>query len=154
MATPVQRERYERWFPLLFALLALAAVAPIFQNPSYYASQYDWRYFQSAIEVGRRSLAWYHQMPLWNPYACGGEVLLANPQSEVATPTFLLSLAFGTALGVKLALWLYLFCAYDGTYRLARKEGLDRAGALFAAVTRVTRAHERKSTGNLFFRRA
>src|SRR3954471_9165287 len=121
MAAPMQRERYERWFPLLFALLALAAGAPIFQNPRYCGSQYDWRYFQSWIEVGRRSILWWHQAPLWNPYGCGGEVLLANPQSEVASPTFVFPLLFGTALGVKLVLWFYLFCAFDGMYRLARE---------------------------------
>ncbi len=135
MSGPVERARSnERWFPLLFALLALAAVAPIFRNPGYYASQYDWRYFQSWIEVGRRSILWWHQAPLWNPYGCGGEVLLANPQSEVASPTFLLPLLFGTALGVKLVLWFYLFCAFDGMYRLGRDLELTVAGALLASV--------------------
>jgi hypothetical protein len=127
-------QRIERWLPLLFVALAFATVAPIFRHPEMLGGMYDWRYFQSAIEVGRRSVVWFHQMPLWNPYSCGGEVLLGNPQSEVATPTFLLSVIFGTALGVKLALVTYMFCAFDGMYRLARHEKLDRAGALFAAV--------------------
>ncbi|HUQ08158.1 MAG TPA: hypothetical protein VM261_36940, partial [Kofleriaceae bacterium] len=133
MSGPV-RERWERWLPLLFVLFALAAVWPIFLHPDYFASAYDWRYFQSWIEVGRRAIVWFHQAPLWNPYGCGGEVLLANPQSEVASPTFLLPLVFGTALGIKLTILFYLFCAFDGMYRLARHLALGIAGALFASV--------------------
>ena len=92
----------------------------MFQYPELFSQAYDWRYFASWIEVGRRSLVWYHQVPLWNPYGCGGEVLLANPQSMVASPLAFLPLVFGTALGLKLALWAYFFCAFDGMYRLGR----------------------------------
>lgn len=105
-----------------------------FTHPTLWAAQYDWRYFQSWIEVGRRSVVWFHQAPLWNPYGCGGEVLLANPQSEVAAPTFLLPILFGTAVGVKLVLVFYLFCAFDGMYRLARELQLSIAAAWFASV--------------------
>jgi hypothetical protein len=115
-------------------LCAFAAVAPAFAHPDLFAWPYDWRYFQAWIEVGRRSLLWYHQLPLWNPYGCGGEVLLANPQSEVAAPTMLLPLIFGTALGVKLVLVFYLFCAFDGMYRLARDHQLSIAASWLAAV--------------------
>src|SRR6478609_2974304 len=91
-----------RVLPLLFLVLAFAAVASIFRYPEFFSVNYDWRYFSSWIEVGRRSYLWFHQMPLWNPYGCGGEVLLANPQSMVASPLIFLSLIFGTALGLKL----------------------------------------------------
>ncbi|HZS36000.1 MAG TPA: hypothetical protein VFF06_04200 [Polyangia bacterium] len=126
--------KHERWLPLVFLALALLALAPIFQHPSYYASAYDWRYFQSWIEVGRRSVLWFHQVPLWNPYGCGGEVLLANPQSEVASPTFVWALLFGTALGVKLMLLTYYFCAFDGMYRLARDHEASVSASLLASV--------------------
>src|SRR5437764_10972867 len=105
---------WERWLPLIFAVMALATLGPLFRHPSLFAEKSDWRYFQTMTEAARRSVIWWHQFPLWNPYACGGEVLLANPQSEVAAPTFLLSLIFGTALGMKLAVAVYLFCAFDG----------------------------------------
>lgn len=128
------RARWERWLPLLWLALATLALWPIFRHPDRFAVQYDWRYFQSWIEVGRRSIAWFHQVPLWNPYGCGGEVLLANPQSEVASPTFLLPLLFGTALGIKLTLLVYYFCAFDGMYRLARRHEVQPLAAGFAAV--------------------
>src|SRR5207245_349948 len=81
-----------------------------------FSSRYDWRYFESMGEISRRCVLWYHEAPLWNPYSCGGEVGLANPQSLDVAPTFLLLLLFGTALGYKLALTCYYFCALDGTY--------------------------------------
>jgi hypothetical protein len=126
--------RSERWFPLLFLALAVAAVAAVWRYPTLFAQPYDWRYFESWIEVGRRSVVWFHQVPLWNPYGCGGEVLLANPQSMVASPLFVLPLLFGTAVGIKLALVVYFFCAFHGMYRLARDFGLEIAGALLASV--------------------
>src|SRR4051812_39958569 len=111
---------FERRLRLGFLFLAFAAVAPVFRNPTSLPQNYDWRDFASSIESARRSLLWFHQVPLWNPYTCGGAVLLANPQSLAASPLTLLSVAFGTALGIKIALVLYFWCAFDGMYRLAR----------------------------------
>jgi hypothetical protein len=124
----------ERWLPFLFLGLAFAAVLPVFRYPSMFSQNYDWRYFSSWIEVGRRSIAWYHQVPLWNPYGCGGEVLLANPQSLVASPLVFLPLIFGTALGMKLSLVVYFFCAMDGMYRLARSHQISLPGSILAAI--------------------
>jgi hypothetical protein len=129
-----RRESWERWLPLLFLALAFVSLAPLFRHPFLFADKSDWRYFQTVTEVARRSVIWWHQLPLWNPYGCGGEVLLANPQSEVAAPTFLLSLAFGAALGIKLALVVYFFCAFDGMYRLSRNLGIAPVGALLSSV--------------------
>lgn len=128
------RLKWERWLPVAFGVLAFVALAPLFRHPFLFAEKSDWRYFQTITEVARRSVVWWHQIPLWNPYGCGGEVLLANPQSEVAAPTFLLSIFFGTALGMKLALVVYFFCAFDGMYRLCRQLDIAPIGALLASV--------------------
>jgi hypothetical protein len=114
--------------------IAVAAVAATLREPHTWSTQYDWRYFESVLEVSRRSVVWYHQFPLWNAYMCGGEVLLANPQSEVAAPTFLLHVIFGVALGIRLALIVYFFCALDGMYRLCRDYKLGEAAAIAGAV--------------------
>ncbi len=126
--------KWERWLPVAFGVLAFVALAPLFRHPFLFADKSDWRYFQTITEVARRSVVWWHQIPLWNPYACGGEVLLANPQSEVAAPTFLLSILFGTALGMKLALVVYFFCAFDGMYRLCRHLEIAPIGAILSSV--------------------
>lgn len=124
----------EPLLPLLWLALAFAVVAPTFAHASEFASSYDWRLFQTWLEAGRRSVLWYHQFPLWNPWTCGGQVYLANPQSLVVTPTFPLVLVFGTALGIKLTLVAYFFCAFDGQYRLARSYDISVPSSMLAAI--------------------
>jgi hypothetical protein len=116
-------------------LIAIAATAVIFRNPHWLAGGYDWRYFQSAMEAARRSVAWFHEWPLYNPYMCGGEPQLANPQSIAGSPAFLLVALFGTALGERLMMVLFIGLGLDGTYRLARQLGVEREGALAAAAS-------------------
>jgi hypothetical protein len=123
----------ERLLPLLWLVLSFAVIAPTLGHPDHFASSYDWRLFETWLEAGRRSVVWYHQFPLWNAWTCGGQVYLANPQSLVATPTFLLVLAFGTALGIKLTLAAYFFCAFDGMYRLARSFEISAPSSILAA---------------------
>jgi hypothetical protein len=123
-----------RLLPLAWLALAFLVVAPTFRHAEAFASSYDWRLFQTWLEVGRRTVLWYHQFPLWNPWTCGGQVYLANPQSLVATPTFPLILAFGTALGIKLMLVAYYFCAFDGAYRLAREYDISVPSSILAAI--------------------
>src|SRR5580658_7699917 len=74
----------------LFALLSVLAMSPALVGGALhrYSSRYDWRYFEALGELSRRTVVWFHQVPLWNPASCGGEVALANPQSLDAAPTF------------------------------------------------------------------
>lgn len=117
------------------ALLAAVLVAPTVRGcPGCWSELYDWRYFQAMEDVFRLSIAEYRQAPLWNPYACGGEVGLANPQSTALAPTMLLSLALGTAIGVKAALFVYLFAALAGGYALARALGASSLAAIVAGA--------------------
>ena len=120
--------------PMLFALLAMLALLPALQAGELWSSRYDWRYFETMTEMARRTVAWYHQVPLWNPYSCGGEVGLANPQSMDAAPTFLLVLLFGTQWGFKLAMAVYLFCGQWGMLLLGKRLGLSTVPAMLAAV--------------------
>jgi len=78
--------------------LAALAVAPIFAHPFRFPGSYDWRYFVASLEAARHSWVWFRQVPLWNPYACGGEVGLANPQSLAVSPLALASSVFITTL--------------------------------------------------------
>jgi hypothetical protein len=120
----------------LLGLWALAIVATLamWARPRWLAGSYDWRYFQSAMEAARRSVAWFHEWPLYNPYMCGGEAQLANPQSIAGSPAFLLVALFGTAIGERLMLLLFVALGLDGAFRLARQLGLPTAGALVAAI--------------------
>ena len=90
--------RWQRLWPWgLFIALVLVALGPALASGPLWSSRYDWRYFETMTEMARRTVADYHQAPLWNPYSCGGEVGLANPQAMDGAPTFLLVLLLGTA---------------------------------------------------------
>ncbi|HMY59270.1 MAG TPA: hypothetical protein PK472_13495, partial [Pseudomonadota bacterium] len=122
------------WPLLLFAVCSLLALWPALLALHKFCERYDWRYFEALTEMSRRAVVFYHELPMWNPYSCGGEVGIANPQSLDAAPTFLLILLFGTAAGYKLSLVLYAFLAMTGTYLLCRKYSLSVLPATVAAV--------------------
>jgi hypothetical protein len=127
---------------LVYALIAgwallLAAIAlwPALSQGGSWSSRYDWRYFETMTELARRTVLWYREVPLWNPYSCGGEVGLANPQSLDGAPTFLLVLLFGTAWGLKLGMLLYLALGIFGTALLARRLDLGWTGSVVAGTS-------------------
>ena len=108
--------------------LAFFFTIPIFFHFSYWGIQ-DWDQHLFYHVVPRKTLLEYHQIPLWNPYYCGGTVMLANPQSRVLSPTFLLILLFGEVKGIKLDIWLHLVIGMMGMYLLGRHYGLDKLSA-------------------------
>ena len=128
--------RWQRLWPWgLFIALVLVALGPALASGPLWSSRYDWRYFETMTEMARRTVADYHQAPLWNPYSCGGEVGLANPQAMDGAPTFLLVLLLGTAWGFKAALLCYLVFALHGGYLLGRRLGLDPLPAALSGVS-------------------
>ena len=94
----------------------------------------DGEFFQRLIEAGKWSLLRYHELPLWNPYECGGIPLWDSPQSIVAAPLVLLS----TPLSSLHTLWVWYIghaaLGFVGMWLLARHElGVTRPAALVAA---------------------
>ena len=75
----------------------------------------------------------HHQLPLWNPYKCGGMPLLANPHSRILTPFFLLHLLFGPVAGLHLEIPVHLAIGWAGGYMLARIQGLGPLAAVAGA---------------------
>jgi hypothetical protein len=119
---------------LLVCGAATLALWPALRALDLFSSLYDWRYFETMLEMSRRTVVWYHQAPLWNPYSCGGEVDLANPQALSGAPTFPLVLLLGTAAGIKAMLWIHYVLALAGGYLLGRHLGLSVVGALLAGL--------------------
>ena len=100
----------------------------------------DWDQHLFYHAVPRDTILRYHQFPLWNPYYCGGNVMLANPQARFLSPFFLLHLPFGTVIGIKLEIWLHVVIAMFGMFLLSKQMGLTRFSAylpplLFALST-------------------
>jgi hypothetical protein len=71
----------------------------------------------------------FHQVPLWNPYLCGGTPLLANPPTRILMPFFLLHLLAGPVAGIHLEIILHLALIAAGGWVLGRTLGLSRLAA-------------------------
>lgn len=95
---------------------------------------WDWDYQQTLLEVARTTLVDYGQIPLWNPYLGGGISLAGNTLNHVWSPSFLPILLFGTLVGIKLCIFIYLAIAQLGMFRLARSRGLGEIEACLSAI--------------------
>ena len=116
------------WAVLLLAVIALVHTLPIFADlDNYGIEDWDQHFFYHAVP--RATILEYRQIPLWNPYYCGGAPLLGNPQSRVCAPTFPLVLLFDVVRGLKLEVWVNLVIGLTGAYVLARHYRLTGAAA-------------------------
>lgn len=94
--------------------------------------------FKEPYEALLNTIVHFHQLPVWNPYKCGGMPMLGNPQSHFLTPWFLLTLLFGPFIGLRLEIPIYIAIAWSGAYVLARVAGTRPLGALAAAMLFAT----------------
>lgn len=83
--------------------------------------------------AAREAILRWHQMPLWDPYYCGGMYLLGTPQARFAAPTFLLTLLFGEPRGEALTAFAMMIVGLEGAFRYARARGASSLGALLAS---------------------
>lgn len=94
----------------------------------------DWDQHLAWYEAVRRTLVDYHQLPLWNPWACGGTPLLGNSQSRVFTPFLLLQFVFGLLPGLHLDFLMHLALMCAGGWFLGRSVGLGGWGSAVVAL--------------------
>ena len=83
-------------------------------------SDWDALLFQHASVI--RSVFEYGQMPFWNPWFCGGDVLWQNPQAPLLTPTYLFALVLPLAVAMKLNILVHYLAGFMGMHLL-----LDRS---------------------------
>lgn len=77
----------------------------------------------------------YFQLPLWNPYHCGGMSEIANPQSKYLSPFFIFILIFGEPIGYKIIFFIHILIAIFGMYWLAKKYFLiNELAAIFTSI--------------------
>lgn len=94
----------------------------------------DGVFFFRLVEAGKVSLARWHELPLWNPYECGGVPLWDNPQSIVASPLALLLQPAST--GLTIAVWavVHTTVGFVGMWLLCRSELRSSRFAAFVAA--------------------
>jgi hypothetical protein len=117
----------------VFAILALVAAWPLLSTAAQFNEFRDAHVLAHYESAARESLLRWHQVPLWDPYYCGGMYLLGTPQARFVSPSFLLTLLFGETRGEALTVFAMIVLGLEGTYRYARRRGATGFGALLAA---------------------
>jgi hypothetical protein len=117
----------------LFGVLALLACWYPLSRAGALSDFRDSHLLHSYEDAGTRTLTRYGQLPLWNPWSCGGQYALGSPQTRVASPTLLVSAALGARRAEPVVLWAFLVLGMEGFFRYARRRVGSALGALGAA---------------------
>ncbi|MGD8238387.1 MAG: hypothetical protein PVH68_07545 [Armatimonadota bacterium] len=124
-------------------LLAFGAVAlvitvlwlPTLTSSGKVVARDDFFLRASRHEHVRKSIVEHHTVPLRSHWFGGGYPTLGEPADPALNPLVLLSVAFGSAMGLKLIGFVAVLASGLGTYALARYIlDFTRWGALFAAL--------------------
>jgi hypothetical protein len=117
----------------LFSLLAVVARWPSLKSAAGLNDFRDAHYLYQYEDAARRAVLQFQQLPLWDPYYCGGVYELGSPQARYLSPTFLVTLLFGTTRAEPVIALLMLIVGMEGAYRYARARRVSSLGALCAA---------------------
>jgi hypothetical protein len=95
----------------------------------------DGQYFHKVVEAFRVSVVHHHELPLWDPYECGGRPLWDNPQGLAGAPLIWFSLFIGTTAAMKLWYVAHTAAGFVCMWLFCRRDlGVSRAAA-FASST-------------------
>ncbi len=117
----------------IFAVLALAVVWSMLPTAAW-ANQ-----FRDAQVIGLHehaavdAVTRFGELPLWDPWYCGGLYGLGAPQSRFASPPFLLSLLLGPERATPILVFLLTLLGMEGAYRWIRLRVTDASSALRVA---------------------
>lgn len=117
---------------IFFLAAAIIYISPLFKSITNWG-QMDWDQFTFWNAVPRKTILTYHQFPLWNPYANGGNVLLAHPHSSFLSPFYLLVLFFGPIIGIKLQILLFVIIGLSGMFSLLKHLSIKEIPAYIAS---------------------
>lgn len=134
LSRKLERLTHNPWTrAFFFFALAAVAVAPYLLTAGAFNAFRDAQVLWLYEDQARRSLLDFGQLPLWNPEFCGGMPSLGTPQARFASPTFLLTLLFGTTRAEPITLFVMVVLGLFGAHRLAREHGARQFGATLAA---------------------
>lgn len=121
------------WRLAVFAAVAVCASWPLLSMAPALNEFRDAHVLAHYETAARESLLRWHQMPLWDPWYCGGMYLLGTPQARFVSPTFLITLLFGERRAEAVTVFAMIVAGLEGAYRYARSRGATGFGALLAA---------------------
>ena len=128
-----------RWIIILvgtasLALLFIGLLLPVKSQTFFFPHSADWDVRLSWSQAIRTSVNEYHQIPLWNPYRCGGAPLLGEAESDIVSVYTPFLMVFGPTVGYVISFFFYLFIGMYGLYKLARYVGISKAGSVLSGV--------------------
>jgi hypothetical protein len=118
---------------IAFVGLALLHAWPVLWSNGRWGIQ-DWDVHTFLQAAPRVSLLQYHQVPLWNPWFCGGMPLLARPESAFVTPLYGVILLGGELVGLRIWILLHLVVGLFGVHVVARDLRQSRLAGMLAGV--------------------
>jgi hypothetical protein len=117
----------------VFAIVALIATWPLLSSAGSLNGYRDSHPLVQYEESARRTIVEFGQVPLWDPYYCGGMDGVGTPQSRFVSPSFLLTLVFGTLRAEPMVAFFMILLGLEGAYRYARSRGATNLGAALGA---------------------
>lgn len=117
----------------VFAALAYVVLEPLLRAGNGMNPFHDAQFLSAYERHARMTVLGYGELPLWDPYTCGGMYGLAAPQIRYASPFFLVSLVFGVDRAVPIILYLCAIIGTEGTFRYARDRGARLVPAMVFA---------------------
>ena len=125
---------------VLYALLAIVFCWPLFEQPQGLGTN-DWDQHLFYYGVVLKNVVEYGQMPYWNPWYCGGNVLWQNPQIALLSPVYPLTAVMSLQLAMKINIVLHYWIGFVGMHLLlTRVIGLTFFPAVVYVATLVTAA--------------
>lgn len=122
----------------MYLLISLAFCWPLFERPNGLGS-YDWDQHLFYYGAVLKGLVEYGQLPFWNPWYCGGNVLWQNPQVALVSPVYPLSLVMPLQLAMKINIVLHYWAGFGGMHLLlTRVIGLSYLPIVMFLATLVT----------------
>ncbi|HQI71866.1 MAG TPA: hypothetical protein PLM65_01835 [Smithella sp.] len=119
---------------LIAVLISLPSISPLLSGNKVNLNA-DFLYYASMHESVRKAVFEYHTFPLRSFWVGGGYPTLGNPEDPTLNPLTLITLVFGSIMGLKIIVLMSLLIGGISTYLLTRYIlGYTRWGALFCGL--------------------
>src|SRR5687768_14045443 len=110
----------------LYGVLSVVFCTPLFAQPLA-LGVFDWDqhlfYYGSVL----KNVIEYGQMPYWNPWYCGGNVMWQNPQIAILSPVYPLAAVMSLQLAMKINNVLHYWLGFIGMHLLLTRIKIGRA---------------------------
>jgi hypothetical protein len=122
----------------LYGVLSAVFCAPLFAQPLA-LGVFDWDQHFFYYGAVLKNVVEYGQMPYWNPWYCGGNVMWQNPQIALLSPVYPLTAIAPLQLAMKINILLHYWIGFLGMHVLVtRAIGVTFLPAVIYIATLVT----------------